>query len=375
MNYILDEADVSDTSDTPSELELLAPVAEVAAAAIKKFNFNAKRVLLTYSTCNEDPDDILAKLDARHTIARAVGAIELHADGTPHVHLAIEYERKLHTTNSRFWDYQYNDECDISHPNVSSADRTLNWKKCINYCRGKGKTWIRLIQYKCTFQEALDQADADQVSRSKPDLFEAVSGKTRSQWIQWCYENHAAQFMEPVWKHVHRAPDVHTLSQRTVLGERKPRNDPRFDFMVMPDLSEKPLVLCGPSGIGKTTWAVDQLLDRYGPILFVNEIDQVKKLDFSIHKCVLFDEIRWTGHITTGKGQWPLESQIAVCDLERDRSIHCRHSNGALPAYFPRVFTSTNYLPFSYDEQIERRITIINMYNDRSTESLWLQIK
>lgn len=375
--FILSQASASgDESDTPSEYELLAPVAEVQKAA--KFRFSARQLLLTYAQCPEDPLDILDKLDARNTIKRAVGAIELHADGQPHVHLAIEYVKKLNVTNSRHWDYQpqstSDTPCAIYHPNAGPAG---SWPKCINYCRGKEKTLVQLVQYRCTFQEALDQHVADGIARAKPNLFESVVGKTRQQWIQFCFEHNAGQFMEATWKAYHARPNVHTIDSADIPDRIRPgvRPDPRFAFMQLPESWDKSYVICGPSGSGKTTWAANRMVERFGTILVINAIDQLKELDINLHKAILFDEIRFTGHPDTGKGQWPLEAQIAVCDTERGRSVHCRYSNAAIPAGFPRVFTCTHTLPFSHDFQIERRITLKNMYDDRDDSQLWLSFK
>lgn len=368
--FVLSQASGSDDDTTASEYELLAPVHEVIKAS--GFRFSAKKALLTYAQCQEDPLDILDKLDARYKIKRAVGAIELHADGQPHIHLAIEYEKKLNTTNSRAWDYAYDESCEIHHPNVGKA---RVWKACINYCRGKEKTMVQLVQYRCSFEEALDQADVDSVGQKKPDLFSAVVGKSRAEWIQYCFEQNAGQFCELVWKWYNRSPDVHTISEVDPPGQKDPNFDARFEYMLLPLLDDKPLIICGPSGSGKTTWAVKRMVERYGTILMVNNIDQIKMLNLNVHKAILFDEIRFTGHPDTGKGQWPLESQIAVVDTERGRSIHCRYTDGALPKGFPRVFTATTHLPFSRDYQIERRVNILNMYPGLDKEDLWLSFK
>lgn len=370
--FILDQASASDMSDTASadEMELLAPPAEVRAAA--RFRVNAKKFLLTYARCPEDPEHIFSVLDSRRKIARAVGCIELHQDGDPHVHIALEYEVKYSTTNSRAWDYEYDVGYDVYHPNVSVAK---SWPKCLNYCRGKDKETVALFQWRCTFQEALDQHVVDGAARVKPNLAAVARSLTREAWLQYCYEQGVNfGYCEGVWKHINAAADVSTIrSVEPAPGPPPPGLDASLAFRELPAVLGRSIVVCGPSGSGKTTWATAQLLARYGTFLMVNNIDTLRTLRPEIHRAILFDEIRFNGDLRTGKGRRPLEGQIAACDLERGRTIRCRYSDAAVPAGMPRIFTCTDYLPFSRDVtgQIARRIVIINLYQDRDTDDLW----
>lgn len=372
-HFILDQASVSDTSDTPdsAEMELLADPSEVRAT-VGRFRVNAKKFLLTYARCPEDPEHIFQVLDRRRKIARAVGCIELHQDGEPHVHIALEYEVKYSTTNARAWDYEYDVGYDVYHPNVGVAK---SWPRCLNYCRGKDKALVQLFQWRCTFQEALDQHVVDAGARVKPDLFAVARGKSREEWLQWTFENNVGGYhTEAVWKRLHAAPDVATVrSFEHAAGPPPPGLDASLAFRELPPLRGRSVVVCGPSGSGKTTWASEQLLARYGTFLMVNNIDTLRALRPEVHRAILFDEIRFNGDLRTGHGRRPLESQIAACDLERGRTIRCRYSDAAVPAGMPRIFTCTDYLPFSRDDtgQIARRIEIINLYPDRSIDDLW----
>lgn len=347
---------------------LQATVAEPLEVALKSKKLSAKKFLLTYAQCPEDPEHVFESIDKRRKIARAVGCIELHADGNPHIHIALEFEKKLTTPNFRFFDYSYNDECDVYHPNISPAE---SWPKCINYCRGKEKTLVQLFQWRCTFQEALDTATA--ASKAKANLFaKARNCSDVEEWYQWCYENSvSSQFCRDVWAITLRAPFVQNIDAARPLNADPPRSyDPRFGEMALPDSFAKCVVICGPTGIGKTTWARNHLVGRFGCGLQVGDIDDLKLLNAN-HKFILFDEIRFNGDPDTGKGRWPLHVQIAIADTEYGRTIRCRHSNAVIPQDMPKVFTCTEYLPFTYDGQIERRIHIINMYQDRGVPDLW----
>jgi len=349
----------SDDSDTtPSEFDLLLEPSEHISPP-KPPKWSAKKFLLTYAQCNEDPDDIFDKLDRKRKIVRAVGAIELHEDGNPHVHIAIELERKLTTTDCRYFDYSFGAGYTVYHPNFSSAK---HWPACINYCRGKKKTLVKLYQWRCTFQEALDTHTAERAAAGKKNLFEECRKcmPDKKLWIQWCYENQAAQFMREVWEELHRPP-VQALDAPIRHDGKDFRWEPRFEFLALPEDFTKPVVLIGPSGCGKTTWASDRLLERFGCGLLCGHSDDLRFLDVTIHKFILFDEIRFNGDANTGKGAWPLEKQVALTDTALPRSIHARYGNALIPKDFPKLFTATEKMPFADNIQIRRRINIINL--------------
>ena len=130
------------------------------------------------------------------------------------------------------------------------------------------------------------------------------------------------------------------------------------------------MVICGPSGIGKTSWA---LANAPAPFLLVSDQDDLKGFDVHRHKSIVFDELRCNGTIVDGrvKGQWPLQSQIKLCTYDTPVTIRCRFINGHIPARVPKIFTCTGSFLFTKDDQIKRRVTLINLYTDRATEDLW----
>ncbi|AJC52531.1 replication-associated protein [Trifolium-associated circular DNA virus 1] len=351
--FIIDEAsadndDFADQHDLPT----------VAQATAKSVRWSAKKFLLTYSQCCEDPDDIFAKINVLREVERAVGCIELHQDGNPHVHIAVEFKKKLNTTNCRFFDYSFDADCTNYHPNVTVAD---SWPKCINYCRGKNKTLIELYH-------------AAEGGKKKYDLFAVAAGFADNQraWTQWCYEHDVSPLWKSdVWRQLRTPVGVSSRDEPMELDAVRPTTiDPRFAFMVLPEHFRQSVVLLGPSNCGKTTWAVNHMVERFGKILVVNEIDDLRRLD-ATHKGIVFDEIRFTGDLSTGKGKWPLHSQIAVVDNALGRSIHCRNINAWIPKGTPKLFTCTEKFCFTYNYQVWRRLNIINLYPEPE-ENFWI---
>lgn len=358
MQFLDTEAAESDISDT--EFDLLVEPRE-HQQPVKKPRWSGKRFLVTYAQCLEDPNDVFAKLDAKRSIARAVGATELHEDGNQHIHIAVEFEVKLNTYDCRWFDYQYGPDCQVYHPNFSAAK---SWPRCINYCRGKEKKLVDLFQWRCTFQEALDTHTAAACAKSKPDLYEACRAvyPDREKWHQWCYENGAALFMREVWSVVDKPPILQSITKPLAFGPDSGCVDVRFQFLQLPADFTKPVVVIGPSGAGKTTWAINSMLARFGQGMSVCQTDDLRLLDFRVDKFVIFDEIRFNGDAVSGKGAWPLEKQVAICDTALARAVHCRYGNAVLPAGFPRIFTAAERMPFVDNFQIRRRIHIINLY-------------
>ncbi|UBJ25948.1 replication-associated protein [Red panda feces-associated circular DNA virus 12] len=343
-------------SDTESDIELLREPSEIRDEA-KPFRLSAKKYLITYAKCPIDPQKIYEWINNKAKVARGVGAQERHKDKTLHCHLALEFDRKLNQRDGvRYFDYHDGDT--VYHPNIKPAE---SWAKCVNYCRGKSKDNVSVHQWNCTFQDAIKGPAPTH------DLFDVARSfqGNEEKWLQWTHENKVGQYhIQRVWA-LASAPEAVWNLHRTFGCDPKPSDtiDPRFHDMRLPDLSTKALVLLGPSGSGKTYWAKQQLTRTYGPGLLVSDVDALKLLK-PWHTFILFDEIRFTGHPMSGRGKWPLQSQIVLCDLEYGRHIRCRHTNGVIPAGIPRIFTCTDWWCFSYDPQIERRCEMINMYPD-----------
>ena len=110
----------------------------------------------------------------------------------------------------------------------------------------------------------------------------------------------------------------------------------------------KPIVLIGPSGIGKTQFAKACLPGA----LFARHVDSLKSVqDWS--NGVIFDDMDFS--------QWPRVSQIHLVDQEEDSEIHVRYSTVIIPANTKKIFCC-NERPFIVDPAIDRRITVVNMH-------------
>jgi hypothetical protein len=334
--------------------------------------WSGKKFLLTYSrvgTTEElhlDLDEVYASINQRKEVHKGLGCVELHEDDTPHLHLALEFKEKLNTTNARYFDIV--NERGTWHPNFSTCD---TWGKCVNYCRSPDKHAIWIQYWNCDADDAATSTPAE----PKIDLFAVATSfaENRVEWVQFCFANNVPGFYcEAVWELLHEQDNTTTFNEPIAVGPTVPRTwDPKFRYLELPpDLADKPLVLCGPSGAGKSVWAVNKALERYETVLFINQVDDLRQFRSTIHKAIVFDEIRFTGDIRTGKGARPIESQIHIVDSDFPRTIYCRYKNARIPAKVPKIFTCTDFLPFTKDPQIERRIQIVSLYDD--DKELWV---
>lgn len=101
------------------------------------------------------------------------------------------------------------------------------------------------------------------------------------------------------------------------------------DFVQPPCDLSKPCVIYGPSGIGKTEFA----LSHFKAPLMVRHIDDMKEL-CAVHDGVVFDDF--------SMAHWPNQSKIHMVDL-KESSIHARYGNVVMPAFMPRIFTINEY--------------------------------
>lgn len=101
---------------------------------------------------------------------------------------------------------------------------------------------------------------------------------------------------------------------------------PIESFRHPPLVLDRPVLLYGPSGIGKTQFA----LAHFKSPLLVKEIDDLKKLT-SKHDGIVFDDMSFK--------HWPAESVIHLLDIETSSSIHCRNTNARIPKGMKRIFT------------------------------------
>lgn len=323
-------------------------------SSVPAFRINAKRLLLTYPQSTIDSQSLW---DFFNTLPikpnKAIICTELHEDGNQHTHAAVELVRRVNTTRVRYFDFEG------YHPNVQTA---RSWGACVNYCRKEGA--LSVSYFGCTAEDALVAAPGGETD-ADPYAHAATCESIRD-WFTYCLRNNISYaFANAIWNQLRGSqPPVFYVNDHDGVV-----SNPYLRGLAYSN-DHHTLVICGPSGVGKTSWA---LANAPTPFLLVTDIDDLGFFDPVIHRCIVFDEIRCTGDEDTGRGAWPLTSQIKLVTWDTPVSIRIRYKVAHLPRHVPKIFTCTQWFPFNGDPQVRRRCTVVNLYEGRATNDLWIR--
>lgn len=101
-----------------------------------------------------------------------------------------------------------------------------------------------------------------------------------------------------------------------------------------------PVVLYGPSGTGKTEFAIA----HFSHPLLVRHMDRLADFDAAVHDGIVFDDMAFT-HI-------PVEARIHLLDTDRPSDIHIRYTTVWLPAGTKKIFTHNTGDVFTKTDEV-----------------------
>nr|WER78710.1 C1 [Tomato yellow leaf curl virus] len=90
----------------------------------KRFKINSKNYFLTYPHCSLTKEEALSQIQALETPTNKLFiriCRELHEDGSPHLHVLIQFEGKYQCTNQRFFDLVSPSRSAHFHPNIQGV--------------------------------------------------------------------------------------------------------------------------------------------------------------------------------------------------------------------------------------------------------------
>nr|ADR79365.1 C1 [Tobacco curly shoot virus] len=96
-----------------------------------KFRINAKNYFLTYPHCSLTKEEALSQLKNLETPTNKLFiriCRELHEDGSPHLHVLIQFEGKFQCKNQRFFDLTSPTRSAHFHPNIQGAKSSTDVK-------------------------------------------------------------------------------------------------------------------------------------------------------------------------------------------------------------------------------------------------------
>lgn len=278
------------------------------------YQFQAKHAFATYPRCEIQPSQLFEEIDRMHGVKYALIAVERHQDGTPHLHALFQFNAKLRTRNPGFLDVLG------YHPNVQVP---RNLAATSSYIKKDG-SW--------------EEFGSRTKSEESEDYFQVCRNSNKEDWITYCIQHkipHA--YMREVWSMCNQ---VNTITEWDMKGEI----DIRLLCYEWKDLYfGKAIVLKGPTGIGKTSWAKKEAPK---PCLMINHMDALKEFKPEYHKSIIFDDMSFM-HL-------PREAQIMIVDSQNPRQIHVRYGIVNIPAGIPKIFTCNTEI-FTDDPAINRR--------------------
>lgn len=285
---------------------------------------------MTYAQCDLPIETIEFHLKLKPHVSYCIIARELHQDGNPHFHAMLLLNKKLNTTNPRFFDIEG------FHPSIEVVK---NIEKCLKYCRKDGD----FIEYGTT--------PSFEYEKKGDELPLWEDGMTKKDWLIACFEKKVPYgYCLALWEEHNPANSWNTLTEFDE-GHASRITHGKLVCLVPTVDHLKSYLIVGPSGCGKTTWCK---LHSLKPALMVTHMDDLKGFKVDYHKSIIFDDMTFT-HLD------PV-LQIPIVDRYDNRSLHCRYACAAIPAGVQKFFTG-NVIPFDISKpQILRRVNLINLF-------------
>jgi len=301
------------------------------------FRFQAKRVLLTYSQVSElmTKETVFFTLCERYPIALFSIGEEIHEYGGRHIHAVLEFKTKLNSRDVGLFDI--NDGNEVFHPNIKPIARgQVHWQRAVDYSRKEDPEPLSNVVERLSYGEIFDQAtSSDDFMRLVKLHHPRDYALSNARLLEMARREWPEQTVNTLTS----SDNVTWITLPSVLMNFEP-------------LPMRSIVVIGPAGCGKTSWA------KYiapKPCLFVRHLDSLTMLN-STHQSIIFDDLTFD-HL-------PSSTQKFLVDMENLAEIHIRYRVARIPPGVLRIVTANND-PFTQDyvhrPAIDRRCTFIRI--------------
>ena len=283
-------------------------------------------------------------------------ATESHQDGNPHLHVFLKFQKVQSIYSARKLDFR------LVEPTVGGVEGKAT------ICHGKyesAKSESKVIQY--LLKDIVSNGEMH-TNMKLPMVDDVYYSNTYEHLYAVMLKDGYAKAVKELYE---RYPREATMKGGSICsnllkasvylkGEERLGNRTEFSFdsfVGLPDtvlkwletLGDKPLILHGGSGFGKTALAktlMNQLGKKY---LIVSEINDLRRFMDSDFNAIIFDDLDFT--------KMSRENVIHLVDSDEDRNIRILYGTALIPSKTSKIFT-LNYmhsLPHSNDQAIKRR--------------------
>ena len=282
-----------------------------------QFRINAKQLFATWPRTNVHLEDLHEWLILKLSPSHLITSRELHQDGESHYHAYIEFRNRKDIRDARLLDYEGR------HANIGPV---RNKQAAIQYAKKDG-----------TFLEWFNEGINNEFNP-----YTIASTMELPEYFETCRKMKVSyQYALQAWNYtLQRANDINTIT-----GEQPIEGSIHAPYLrlLIPETSRTNWIK-GPSGIGKTTWALTVVPK---PALFVRHLDTLKQFRCGYHVALIFDDMSFQ-HL-------PRTNQIMIVDTDHPQQIHVRYGVVNLPAKLTKIFLSNDDI-FTEDPAIMRRI-------------------
>lgn len=323
----------------------------------KAFKLESQQLLLTYSQCPINPDEMLEFIK---TVVEEWGldtyivAQENHKDEGLHLHCYLKLKKKPHKNNAqRIFDYKE------YHPKIEGC---RSWKNVVKYVTKDGKYITNISE---------EELKKILLANTKVgEIYEKAYQKAREEGVE-------AGMKELETVKTYRDLVVHGETiEKNLRKLRGVDNNVRYKLEQFKPLTfewnrRKTLILTGPSDTGKTSLALAILPKS----LFVSDIDDLREYNSGKYEGIVMDDMSFLPDPITGRGGLSRDQQIALFDCDHPRHIRSRYQNARIPAMTPKIITSNLNIEdicLSNDDAIKKRIQHVKIvercYRDEEDE-------